>query len=69
MRHHNNASHYCGKCHKATSSKALMDQHHTTQHADGERWECSEKDKGCAFEPAASKFHLSKSYVSVAVEF
>ena len=62
MRHHNNASHYCDKCHKGTSSKALMDQHHTSRHDDGERWKCSEADNGCAFKPAASKFHLSESY-------
>ena len=69
MRHHNNASHYCDKCHKGTSSKALMDQHHTSRHDDGERWECSEMENGCAFKPVATKFYLSKSYVSVAVEF
>ena len=62
MRHHHNAAHYCDLCHKGCSSKALLDQHMTTNHEQGERWGCSEAKNGCGFAPAASKFHLSKFF-------
>ena len=62
MRHHHNASHFCELCHKGCSSKALLDQHKTTNHEQGERWGCSETKNGCGFAPAASKFHLSKFF-------
>ena len=62
MRHHHNAAHFCQLCHKGCSSKALLDQHKTTNHEQGERWGCSEEKNGCGFAPAASKFHLGKFF-------